>query len=676
MSNVKIVLGKHVLSAIIFLLLVTALFASVVVLTTTETRRITNHDQLIDFDFSTDIARISPALFDWHPNMLYNPDDFENGNTTEAIISQPRQSSFATYRLVLNLTEGTVYGIAGYSARYAMTLWVDGAILELVGVVGESRESMMADRQYFTAFFTAGAQPTEIIIQRSGFVRAEGGGLSSILISERPLITAMNTLNHIRISISIGVSLMAALLFFGVFLFFRGRIYFLWFSLVCLMITLRSIEFDYRLINTLFPNISFFHTAVVETASTVGFLFFIILYVDAIFRDGINKIIKVGSLGFLVTYITYSFIMPYISADFHFNALVVIRDFSNGFIVLSMTAILINMAAIIFKNPEMRHIEYVLVLVGSVANLLLGAADAFLRIPGHVNINLNLVQVGALVFVFINIVALAINFRRTESELILSQDAEQRLTAENIALDSLSRMKTEYLANMSHETKAPLTLISVHVQRAAELFEELRIGENSGGELTSKSEKIGDSLKRAQEEVKRAAQLAEKALRLASLQESLEQMKPLDISGLLTDIAEGYHPILEQRGNHIILDISADMQRVVGNIGQLVQVMANLLTNANTHTEKGVITISAEHKGDNIIVVVKDTGSGVNPELMPRIFERGVTGGTGTGVGLAIAKDIIEAHGGTIEIGTDEKGSDETGTTVSFTLPVFYKTGG
>jgi len=265
-----------------------------------------------------------------------------------------------------------------------------------------------------------------------------------------------------------------------------------------------------------------------------------------------------------------------------------------------------------------------------------------------------------------------------ELEIADANKQRRSLVAEKATLENLAHMKTEYLANMSHETKAPLTLISVHVQRAAELFEEIKVNTNmfemyetTRGDLASKSEKIGGSLVRAQEEVKRAALLAENALRFASLQEIREQMTPLDIVSLLTCIAEGYRPILDQHGNEIVLDIKSDLLCAIGNASQLVQVMINLLANANTHTKKGIITISANHKDDNIHIAVMDTGSGINHDLLPLVFERGITGGTGTGVGLAIAKDIIEDHGGAITIG-----ADSNGTVVDFTLPAFYAMGG
>jgi signal transduction histidine kinase len=94
------------------------------------------------------------------------------------------------------------------------------------------------------------------------------------------------------------------------------------------------------------------------------------------------------------------------------------------------------------------------------------------------------------------------------------------------------------------------------------------------------------------------------------------------------------------------------------------------LSNALRHTQaEGSVTVRARATGGGatITVEVADTGSGISPELLPRVFERFVKGegSAGSGLGLAICRDIIEAHGGEISIASEPS----RGTTVTFTLP-------
>jgi signal transduction histidine kinase len=93
------------------------------------------------------------------------------------------------------------------------------------------------------------------------------------------------------------------------------------------------------------------------------------------------------------------------------------------------------------------------------------------------------------------------------------------------------------------------------------------------------------------------------------------------------------------------------------------------MSNAAENLQGGKITVTAalNESGSFIIVRVKDNGSGIAPELLPRLFERGVSGRGGTGYGLFICKTIVDAHGGNIEIDSESNG----GTTVTFTVPVY-----
>ena len=101
---------------------------------------------------------------------------------------------------------------------------------------------------------------------------------------------------------------------------------------------------------------------------------------------------------------------------------------------------------------------------------------------------------------------------------------------------------------------------------------------------------------------------------------------------------------------------------------RIFEVISNLLSNAVKFTKEGRITINAEKKDTQVLVSIKDTGSGIQPELMPKLFSKYVTNSPlGTGVGLFISKSIIEAHGGKIWA---ENNPDGKGATFTFRLPL------
>ncbi|MDQ4101764.1 MAG: HAMP domain-containing histidine kinase, partial [Thermoproteota archaeon] len=101
---------------------------------------------------------------------------------------------------------------------------------------------------------------------------------------------------------------------------------------------------------------------------------------------------------------------------------------------------------------------------------------------------------------------------------------------------------------------------------------------------------------------------------------------------------------------------------------RIFQVLSNLLRNALKFTTNGNITIRAEQKDGYAVVNVKDNGTGIDPEIIPRLFTKFTSKSqTGTGLGLFISKSIIEAHGGKIWA---ENNKDGRGATFGFSLPI------
>jgi signal transduction histidine kinase len=109
------------------------------------------------------------------------------------------------------------------------------------------------------------------------------------------------------------------------------------------------------------------------------------------------------------------------------------------------------------------------------------------------------------------------------------------------------------------------------------------------------------------------------------------------------------------------IQVEADRMRIS-------QVVSNLLSNAVKFTKQGTIYISTDNKDGQVVVSVKDTGPGIDSEIMPRLFTKFTSKSqTGTGLGLFISKSIIEAHGGRIWA---ENNKDRKGATVAFRLPL------
>jgi len=240
-------------------------------------------------------------------------------------------------------------------------------------------------------------------------------------------------------------------------------------------------------------------------------------------------------------------------------------------------------------------------------------------------------------------------------QMRLYNKQQEQLAAQNTELDRINRHKTKFLADISHELKTPLTVISVHTQQAELLMELGRDGDE---------EKIRESFSLVKDEVMRLSRLVDSTLQLSSMQELGGEKSVLDIGNVLRVTAETYRTLAEKQGNHMVLDLPEELPSVFAATDGIIQVLSNLLSNAIAHTQNGEIRISAEAQGEKIRILVSDDGEGIAAEVLPRIFERRI--GNGNGLGLTICKQIVEFNGGEIGI-ESEKGR---GTTVTVTLLV------
>jgi two-component system sensor histidine kinase BaeS len=172
-------------------------------------------------------------------------------------------------------------------------------------------------------------------------------------------------------------------------------------------------------------------------------------------------------------------------------------------------------------------------------------------------------------------------------------------------------------------------------------------------------------------------------LRLLALAEAGQlalEKRMVDVGDLLRDAQVNFGPQADDRGVTLALDLPAELPPVEADRRRISQVVGNLLTNALRHTPQGgCVTLSAAlspplpgRDEGGVVVSVSDTGTGIPAEELPYIFERFWRGeksrsraGGGSGLGLAIAKHLVEMHGGTITV----ESAPGAGSTFRFTLP-------
>jgi signal transduction histidine kinase len=233
---------------------------------------------------------------------------------------------------------------------------------------------------------------------------------------------------------------------------------------------------------------------------------------------------------------------------------------------------------------------------------------------------------------------------------------QKKLCEQNALLEHVNQFKTEFLANTSHEMRTPLTVTSVNVQTVMDILDDM-------GETVKDPDAV-KLLQSAQNEIMRLSRMVGGMLTLASIAENTNREK-LDFSSLLQSGVETMRLKIVNHGSTVVAVIEPGLC-VFGNADLLMQVLLNVLQNADAHTENGRLIVRAAREGNVITVAVQDTGTGISPEFLPYIFDRGVSKG-GTGYGLYLCKTLVESHGGKIWI-TSTLG---IGTTVYYTLPYY-----
>lgn len=219
-----------------------------------------------------------------------------------------------------------------------------------------------------------------------------------------------------------------------------------------------------------------------------------------------------------------------------------------------------------------------------------------------------------------------------------------------------ARLKDELVSTVSHELRTPLTAISGALGI---------LGAGAAGELTDKGERL---IKIAQRNSERLVTLVNDLLDIDKLQSGKTEFRLRDenLAELVTVGVEQNLPYAERGGLQLRAEVPAEAVPVTVDRNRILQVLANLISNAvkfSTPGEEAIVRLGVEQNTARISVI--DSGLGIAPEFRSRLFQRFTQHDSsssrvqqGTGLGLAICKSIIEQHGGTIWLDeTVEKGA-------------------
>ena len=245
--------------------------------------------------------------------------------------------------------------------------------------------------------------------------------------------------------------------------------------------------------------------------------------------------------------------------------------------------------------------------------------------------------------------------QRQEIEALRHQDRQ--------TFESLNRMKNEFIRMATHDLRNPLNVILGY----RSVLQRLTVAEEHRALMDEALQAIDDN-------VEKMRKLVTDMLDLAQMETSWQfKPAPVSLTGLLEKAVGNFHLIAEQKGITLALAPPTGDTTVIVDASAITRVVDNLIVNALKYTPPGErIAVRAKLRGQHAIIQVGDTGIGIPPEDVPRVFDAfyrvkrpDVPDVEGTGLGLSIVKAIVERHGGHVDV----RSKVGTGSVFSVILP-------
>lgn len=599
---------------------------------------------LREFDFQSDLARVPIQAMRHMPNTFVSPDHVASPSS-QADDTSHTTASYGTYAFTVLLPTNRSLVLSFVNHNFAYRIYGNGELIASLGTVGmTSAETKAIARQYAIAL-PQNTEEIHFVIHYANFIRP-GDRMRSFHLG-----TLDSTLHDMQrtmlfTSLLLGSTLVGGIVYLGIFIAYRRKKQYLAFSVCCFCLCLHALLTQHVPIALITGGLSG------ELVARLEYIFFALTvssfftYLDAMFDNAYKRMVRLVMYGMNGA----SIIVFVCTPPAYFT-----RFRTPYMIVTGMCALcwLISL----LRNTRRLSAEAKLLLISLVMMALSFALEAYLLYHVEMVSNTILSQMSVILLVCINMVALSMQIQGLEQSLVHRAENEKALTMANEQLTLINRLKTEFLSTMSHELKTPLSIISGYAQLSEKKLRSLETGEET-------SEKMRLIIK----ESNRMSQLITQLLQL-SIQAESTASGVCEVRSTLQHIAALFDSVALRKGNHICLELPSQDLAIHMAEDMLVQVVMNLLTNANHYTQDGTLTMAAEAVEGMVRIRITDTGKGIDADIMDTLFDRLSTKGDiacATGLGLHICKEMVQRHGGTI----CAKNLPQGGACVAFMLPM------
>ncbi len=603
-------------------------------------------------DWDKALVRLTPGSL-YYPNTYLTPQNEDSAKAESTKNYGKQHADYLSQRFHLKLPDNhEVYTLTfKLSGRHALRVFLNGSPAAQAGKLGTRKQTTVTWENNLTCEAVPENGEIEILLNSAQFYHIKrGASLAKLELSKAGVRVEPYFYERLKGIIMVGILLSAAVLLSCIYLLLSHAQATLYFVLACLAMALRVCLQSQAWVYFPFPgNLSF----QLEYLSVVLLTIFLTLYLGQYVYNRFLQVIKVtviaGSLLYGVCVLFFDSLF-YTEVLKYYQLLLVLC------IVPGITCLIYRM-----RRPTK---EQAAAIYGIAVFYLAALSDILMYsdvLGKHKKVPVS--EVAMLTFVLAQTVSLLLMNNRMLSE---ASEAQQRLNTEKEALESLNRMKTEFLGNISHELKTPLTVMSGYAQTTREMAEQSH--ELDKMEVTHRMKLISS-------EAERLSLMVGQILDITRAEEGEMQMDKYFCYAdeIIHTAIDTHYPILNKNGNRLDIRIDGPLPAISADPVRISQVLLNLISNAVRFTNNGCITVSASQEGAFIQVCVADNGDGIPAEYLPHIFERynsrkksGTGQSTGTGLGLYICKLIVEQHGGRIWAESEEG----RGASLFFSLPV------
>ena len=574
---------------------------------------------------------------------------------------------YGTYRLQFTTTmDKDILALRVPNVFSSYKLWIDGKLLAERGEVGQSKEEAVPDQYPGIVMFVNDREEHELVIQIANYHHRKGGIWVDFLIGGSEQIMRYQTMDTVNHMIIFGSLTMVGFYHLGLYALRRQEKFTLYFGLLCLMVGMRMIVTGNAYLMQWFPSISW------ETGMKMEYSAFALsalssyLYVYYLFpKESSTRFLKllIGCAVLLCSTVLFSSALLYTRLLPVFQLLVVF---------VSLYILYVLLQAVRNKRTGALY-----VLIGITVFVLTILNDmAFYNEWSKVS---DLVPVGLFFVIMMQSFIISTRFSNALSRVehvsaevkSLNASLEERIverTEELQAshaklekthqeLEKMETSRTRLLSNISHDLRTPMTLIQGYL-------EAMQDG------VVTEPEQRDRYVRMMLSKVGGLNRLIHELFELSKFEAGVVQFhkEQLTLAKWIDELVELYQLDVESRGVgfecSVLLeqhDHTADSEHILLLLDRfrMEQVMSNLIYNALGHMQDGgTLQLSFQYAADqsSLIIGVQDTGPGIPEEDVPHIFERfystGRHGGNrqGSGIGLAIVKEIIDAHDGVISV--------------------------